>query len=214
MDFFGMNEDWLKSVGQIYSMVPECQPNQLLLPELFGNGIQSQSQPQPQFQAQEHTQAQPIARSFQMVELPEPAMQQPVLVARKTSNISNLTISIDSRDLEDESSSEEENILSLQTSPTSEIPMSPTMYEIHDIAGTTAYASKNMTPVEKQIVKIKRRIRNCEAAKRSRSKREAKIKQMQMEHGQMMNEIKELRKVVEYLKSENQRLIAFNSIRV
>jgi len=75
--------------------------------------------------------------------------------------------------------------------------------ELGDLKGTTAYAARKMTPDEKQLMLLKRKIRNRESAKRSKAKKDSQIHNIQVSHEKLLGELEQLRMRVQELVAEN-----------
>mmetsp|Transcript_13016 Transcript_13016/g.22357 ORF Transcript_13016/g.22357 Transcript_13016/m.22357 type:complete len:186 (-) Transcript_13016:1319-1876(-) len=76
-------------------------------------------------------------------------------------------------------------------------------FQLSDLKGTTAYAARQMTPDEKQLMLLKRKIRNRESAKRSKAKRDTQIQNIQKSHTMLLAEVEQLRKQIVQLTAEN-----------
>lgn len=75
-----------------------------------------------------------------------------------------------------------------------------------DIRGTTALQVKTMSPVERELVLLKRKLRNRESARRSRQKKQLEVNELARECGKLEGQFRELSSLVTHLRGENQLL--------
>mmetsp|Transcript_11009 Transcript_11009/g.19894 ORF Transcript_11009/g.19894 Transcript_11009/m.19894 type:complete len:220 (-) Transcript_11009:555-1214(-) len=83
--------------------------------------------------------------------------------------------------------------------------------EIGDLKGTTAMQARRMTDEERQMVLLKRKLRNRESAKRSRTKRQNALTDLNKEFFDLLSKSEHLKAEVDKLSSENERLARENA---
>mmetsp|Transcript_323 Transcript_323/g.580 ORF Transcript_323/g.580 Transcript_323/m.580 type:complete len:297 (+) Transcript_323:25-915(+) len=79
-----------------------------------------------------------------------------------------------------------------------------------DLAGTTALDARSMTPLERQMVLLKRKLRNRESARRSRLKKQRNLLQLNDEYKELVQRTSGLCSFVGQLGRENNEMVEMN----
>ncbi|KAA8492995.1 hypothetical protein FVE85_9267 [Porphyridium purpureum] len=83
--------------------------------------------------------------------------------------------------------------------------------EFADLKGTTAMQARRMTPDEREIVLMKRKLRNRQSAKRSRVKRQLTLNELNEEYRDLVDSSAQMRQTIMDLINANKQLQAENA---